>query len=130
MLPFSQVPHLLPAPIGLQLFRGLLAIEMCAGERASGLGGGGHRLYGEGAVTGDKRLLLLEPSGYFEIGSRSQRRLQRVDYLRVVLRKEVAIDLPPLGIRMIPEEDRLSFLLWTSDVRSGDHHLVCVQIME
>jgi serine/threonine protein kinase len=130
MLPFSQVPHLLPAPIGLQLFRGLLAIEMCAGERASGLGGGGHRLYGEGAVTGDKRLLLLEPSGYFEIGSRSQRRLQRVDYQRVVLRKEVAIDLPPLGIRMIPEEDRLSVLLWTRDVRSGDHHLVCVQIME
>lgn len=130
VLPFSNVPNLLPAKLGILLFRGLFAVELCHGEQSQVLGGGGHRLYGEGAISGDKRLLLLQPGGVFDIGSRSQRRLQKIEYLRVLLRPEVAVDLPQLGIRIMPEEERLAILLWTTDVRSGDHHLLCVQITE
>ena len=130
VVPFSNVPNLLPAKLGILLFRGLFAVELCHGEQSQVLGGGGHRLYGEGAISGDKRLLLLQPGGVFDIGSRSQRRLQKIEYLRVLLRPEVAVDLPQLGIRIMPEEERLAILLWTTDVRSGDHHLLCVQITE
>ena len=134
-LPFSAVPHLLPAAIGVVMFRDTLTIEL---TEEPGAGGARPRLYEAEAASGTARLFLSSPQGAFEVGSRTQNRLQRIEY---VLRDgmpghasdgagEGVIALPALSLELCPVRPGRLLILWTRDPRTGDVHLCCASIRE
>ena len=128
-LPLNAVPHLLPAAIGLVMFRETLTIEL---TEEPGPGGARPRLYEAEAASGTARLFLSSPQGAFEVGSRTQNRLQRIEY---VLRDgppgpagDGVIALPALSLELCPARPGRLLTLWTRDPRTGDVHLCCASI--
>lgn len=120
-VPFCTVPLLLPSAVGVLRFRGTLTIEIIAmnGEIARS------RLYADSHASGTERLFLPTGSGSFEVGSRSQNCLQRIDY-QVAAEKSGSIDISALGLRVSGAVPPCQAVLWTREPRTGDVHLCCV----
>lgn len=125
-LPFQRVAQLLPSAVGLLRFRGNLAIEVLThpGEVVRS------RLYTENHTTGTERLFLKGSGGSFEVGSRSQNCLQRIDYQLVSATHADSIDIAALGLRVSSAELPCAAVLWTREPRSGDLHVCCAQLSE
>lgn len=125
-LPFQRVPQLLPSAVGLLRFRGNLAIEILAGPGEVTRS----RLYTESHTTGTERLFLHGKAGSFEVGSRSQNCLQRVDYQLANSTSGDAIDVAALRLRVSSPDLPCTAVLWTREPRSGDLHVCCAQLGE
>jgi hypothetical protein len=129
-LPFVRVPQLLPAPIGLFRFREALAVQLLD-VPGDGMGSGAAsrpRLYPEHGHTGTERLFLPSGNGAFDIGSRSQNLLQRIDYQVIGISAAQALEIPPHHLRILSPQSPCVALLWTRELRSGDLHVCCAQI--
>lgn len=126
-LPFVNIPQLLPAGVGLSCFRQALAVELlssCEGDPLR------PRIYSDRSHAGATRLFLSAGVGTFEIGSRSQNRLQRIEYQVLA---EPGAALPAISaqnLRVLSEEPSCVALLWTREQSSGDLHACCVQLGE
>lgn len=125
-LPFQRVPQLLPSAVGLLRFRGNLAVEILAGSADSGRS----RLYTENHATGTERLFLHGSAGSFEVGSRSQNCLQRIDYQLAPTESRASVHVAALGLQVASPELPCGAVLWTREPRSGDLHVCCAQLAE
>lgn len=126
-LPLCRVSGLLPAPVSVSLYRNTLAIELAAaGDAALAR----LRLYPEGVEVGKARLFLDGDGTVFELGSRTQNLLQRIEYQALSEGTGDTAELPALALRVrLPRRGRAAFL-WTRDLRTGDLHVCCAQIAE
>ena len=123
---FRHSPELLPAGIALVRFRDGLAVEIISsrpGELARS------RLYSERSHDGTSRVFLTAGGGFFELGSRSQNRLQRIDY-KWSEPGEAAIELPAHNLRILAKPMPCTVLLWTREPHSGDLHVCCAQLAD
>jgi serine/threonine protein kinase len=126
-LPLSRVSGLLPAPVSVSLYRDTLAIELLAGSDS---GQGRSRLYPEGAQAGTARLFLTADGTAFELGSRTQNRLQRIEYQALTDSAQDTAELLTLALRLRLPRALRAAVLWTRDLRSGDLHVCCAQLAE
>lgn len=129
-IPFCADPMMIPANVGLSLFRGQFAVEVIPEPVRAGSAAARPRLYQADGSAGDERLFLSEDSGAFHVGSRSQYRLQRVEFSHVLLRPDTAIELAGIPLRLRPACSGHAVLLWTREQRSGDIHVLCTHITE
>lgn len=127
LLPLSRVSGLLAAPVSISLYRNTLIVELSAhGDTAHAR----LRLYPEGVESGKARLFLDPDGSAFELGSRTQNVLQRIEYKLPSDEEHDLAALPVLGLKLrLPRRGRAAFL-WTRDLRSGELHVCCVQIAE
>jgi hypothetical protein len=125
-LPFCRVPQLLPAGIALLRFREGLAVELLEsspGDLAR------PRLYAEHSHAGGTRIFLPPGRGAFELGSRGQNCLQRIEY-QVSSEGAAAIEIAPHNLRIISAPLPCAAVLWTREPRSGDLHVCCAQLAD
>ena len=127
LLPLCRVSGLLPAPVTVSLYPDKLAVELAAGGDAALAR---LRLYPEGVEVGKARLFLDPDGTVFELGSRAQNLLQRIEYQALSDGGRDIAELPALALRLrLPRRGRAAFL-WTRDLRSGDLHVCCTHIAE
>ena len=123
---FKDTQRLLPADIALLRFRDGLALEILesrSGEPARS------RLYSERSHVGSSRLFLKAGRGSCELGSRSQNRLQRIEY-QWTEPGAAAVQIPAHHLRIVSAPMPCAVLLWTSDPASGDLHVCCAQLAD
>lgn len=123
---FRDPQRLLPADIALLRFRHGLALEIVEsrpGEPAWS------RLYAERSHVGSSRLFLTAGRGACELGSRSQNRLQRIEY-QWTEPGAAAVEIPAHHLRIVSAPLPCTVLLWTSDPDSGDLHVCCAQLVD
>jgi len=126
-LPLNRVSGLLPAPVSVSLYRDALAIELVPGGDAALAR---LRLYPEGSEVGKARLFLDGDGSVFELGSRTQNLLQRIEYQAMSAGCRDTAELPALALRLRLGRRCRAALLWTRDLRSGDLHVCCAQLAE
>lgn len=86
------------------------------------------RLYHEGASAGATRILITDDSGAFDVGNRSQNRLQRVEYIARLEEPTDLVSIPSLSIALSLPQRARTVTLWSRDIRNGDTHLCCIEL--
>ncbi|MFO0575840.1 MAG: protein kinase [Polyangia bacterium] len=124
-LPFDQVASLASVGLHLTLRRDALAVELLGGSEAASTRA---RLYPEGGHEGTVRILLRSGPCSFEVGSRMEQRLQRVEYQTAASGKSELLEISSLGLRLRSSRGSCLGALWTREPRTGDIYICCAQL--